>query len=183
MTFPDLWKFATRHGDIVQQRDELEHVFNLIQGCESYLEVGTAEGNSLYVLSHALKPNSKISFVDLGERHTLQERTEVLVKINNLHNIHPIFGNSHDVRNIAHANMYGDYDVVFIDAGHRYEDVVLDAMMYGPMAKKFIIFHDIKMPAVDLAFNWYIRETNRDKLKNVSKFIKSENYGYGIIRL
>lgn len=178
--FPDLWKFATRHGDIVQQYDELEHIFNLIQGCESYLEVGTAEGNSLYVLSHALRPNSKISFVDLGEPHTLQKRTEALVKINNAHNIHQILGDSHALQTIARANMYGDYDVVFIDAGHRYEDVVLDAALYGPMAKKFIIFHDVQMPAVNLAFNWYVRETNRQK---VSKFIKSDNYGYGIIKL
>lgn len=178
--FNILWKFATRHGDIVQQYDELEYIFNLINGCESYLEVGTAEGNSLYVLSHALRPNSKITFVDLGEPHTLQQRTEALLKINNLHNIHPIIGDSHSLQSMARANMYGDYDVVFIDAGHRYEDVILDATMYGPMAKKFIIFHDVKIPAVDLAFNWYVRETRRDK---VSKFIKSDNYGYGVVRV
>lgn len=180
MTFTDLWKFATRHGEIVQNREELEYIFNLIQGCESYLEVGTAEGNSLYVLSHALKLQSKVTYVDFGEPHTLQPRTEVLVKINNLHKIHNIIGNSHYLQNIARANMYGDYDVVLIDAGHAYEDVVLDAIMYGPMAKKFIIFHDVKLPEVDKAFNWYCWATNR---KKVSRFVKSDNYGYGIIDL
>lgn len=177
LSFRSLWKFATRHGQIVQDYSELEYVFNLINGCESYLEVGTAEGNSLYVLAHALRKDAKITYVDFGEEHTKATRQEVLDKLSNP--VHGFHADSHNMQSIARANMYGPYDVVLIDAGHTYEDVVLDAVMYGPMAKKFLIFHDVQLPDVDKAFNWYCRYA---RPRNVHKFVKSEHYGYGIIQ-
>lgn len=178
MSFKELWAFATRHGSIVQQYEELEYIFNLIKGCQSYLEIGTAEGNSLFVLSHALKDGAPITYVDLAESHTLAQRTEALLKV-----INPVFevhGDSHDLTCIQQACLGAPYDVVFIDAGHTYEDVILDAVIYGQTAKKFIIFHDVQLPEVDRAFRHYCRAI---AAKNVTKFIKSETYGYGIIQL
>lgn len=177
-TFDELWKFATRHGEIVQEKSELEHVFNLIQGCSSYLEIGTAEGNSLYVLSHALMEYAQITYVDLAEAHTLAQREECLAEIPNP--IMAVHGDSHDLKCINLALCNGPYDVVFIDAGHAYEDVILDAVIYGQMARKFIIFHDVQLAPVNKAFEHYIRATDA---KNVTKFIHSEHFGYGILEI
>lgn len=177
-SFDELWKFATRHGAIVQERSELEHVFNLIKDCESYLEVGTAEGNSMYVLSHALKEYALITYVDLAEPHTLAQREEVMTQIHNP--IMEIHGDSHDLKCINLAQSKAPYDVVFIDAGHTYEDVILDAVIYGQMAKKYIIFHDVQLTSVNKAFEHYVKATHA---KSVTKFVNSEHYGYGIIIL
>lgn len=179
MTFNDLWKFVTRNGSIVQERSELEHVFNLIKDCESYLEVGTAEGSSLCVLARSLKENAKITYVDYGEDKTHRMREENLRDLSNP--ICALHKDSHDIRAVALAHEKGPYDVVFIDAGHTYEDVILDAVNYAPMAKKFVLFHDINMPPVRKAFEWYCRQYG---LSNISYFaIENSPYGYGIIKL
>lgn len=180
--FESLWHFITHRGCIiVQERTELEHIFNLIQGCKSLLEVGTAEGNSMHALGHALKKRSFITSIDYGERHTEPFRTEVLkiLRDQGIY-VNTIDGTSqyHDV--IRQAKVIAPYDVVLIDAGHDYTSVVADAIAYGGMATKFILFHDVQLPEVRKAFDWYV---NAQGYKNVSTFINSTEYGYGIITL
>ena len=47
-TFSQYWDFIAKRGvSTIQERSELEYLFNLMQGCESYLEIGSAEGNSM----------------------------------------------------------------------------------------------------------------------------------------
>lgn len=176
--FDALWHTITKRPGVitVQDRSELEHVFNLIQGCESYLEVGTAEGNSLYVLSRALKPDAEIAYIDFGEKHTEAPRNEVLEDLSNVQAIH---GDSNDVSSLRKL---GDrrFDVVLIDAGHDDFSVAIDAMFYGPLAKKYIIFHDVQLPDVNRAFEWYRRQ--RPECESY-KFVNSETFGYGIIKV
>lgn len=182
MTFNDCWRFITqeRPGVVtVQDRAELEYVFNLIQGAESYLEVGTAEGNSLYVLSHALKPRAPITYVDYGEKHTSGPRSKILAQlVSNGHPINEVLGDSNDFTTANRAN--GKYDVVFIDAGHDDFNVAIDAMLYGPMAKKLILFHDIQLPDVDRAFNWYCKQRPDCKAYRV---VNSDRFGYGVMEI
>jgi len=170
---------------IVQDKLELEHVFNLIKGCESYLEIGTAEGNGLYVLAHALAQYPNIAIVDFGEKHTADPRNEVIKRLfDNGIGVREILGNSHTVvgKVIRAESDYEleKYDVVFIDAGHSYEDVIADATAYGHLATKFIIFHDIQLQPVHAAFDWYCKQNPQFK---VSTFINSREYGYGIVEV
>ena len=185
---------------IVQNYQELEYVFNLIKDseCESYLEVGTAEGNSLYVLAQALKkkPGIFIHFneadeemgsttrplvqvceiVDFGETHTKKPREEVISILRGQDIcITENYGNSHNTE-----AKYGEYDIVLIDAGHSYEDVIADARAFGHLANKYIIFHDIQLPPVKAAFDWYCKQNPQFK---VSSFINSESFGYGILEV
>jgi predicted O-methyltransferase YrrM len=172
--FSDLWKEICKRSacfPVVQEYSELEYVYNLIEGCESYLEVGTAEGNSLYVLSHALKKGAKIVFVDFGEQHTALPREWVLAQVKAT----PIYGNSHSPNVIHQAK--GKYDVVMIDAGHSYNDVKADAENYGCMATKYIIFHDINLPEVRKAFDEYAQGKKSHTISN------SPTFGYGIVTL
>lgn len=175
--FETLWRDITRRDGVVtvQNKEELEHVFNLIRGCESYLEVGTAEGNSLFVLSHALREGAPITYIDYGEKHTTPAREEVLNRINNP--VTSIHGDSNDFTTY-HQVQDKQFDVVLIDAGHKAYNVAIDALFYGPLAKKYIIFHDIQLPEVNIIFNWYAKQFPQRKSYRV---VNSESFGYGVI--
>ena len=181
--FESLWHFIT-HRDynvIVQEKSELEHIYTLATRCRSYLEVGTAEGNSLYVLSKALSLASSVTYVDIGEPHTEKPRKEIvkLLEDGGLY-VNEIVGNSHLRENIREAYSLAPYDMVMIDADHDYSSVIADAIAYGPMARKFIVFHDIKLPDVQRAFDWYVYSQS---FKRYYTFCNSENFGYGIIEV
>lgn len=169
--FDDLWKFTNRHGQIQQDYTELKHIYELIKGCESYLEIGTAEGGSICVLG---KGKKQIAYVDYDENHTRSQRMEALGSLGTPYQA--FHGNSHDPEIIS--KITSKYDVVLIDAGHSYEDAKQDAENYGKLATKFIIFHDVQLPAVKRAFDEYTA-----KFKDVRTFINSTNFGYGIVTL
>lgn len=181
--FNDYWDFITERCSklafpLVQDKEELHFIYNLIQGCETYLEIGTAEGNSMFVLAHALKQNARIAYVDWDEEKIRPKRQmieETLSK--NGYHITGIHGNSHDPEIIMKAN--GRYDVVLIDAGHSYDDALEDARNYGRMATKYIIFHDINLLDVKRAFQKYQTETGF-KSYTISN---SETFGYGIMEV
>lgn len=181
-TFDELWRFVCKRSagfPVVQEYHELEHVFNLMQGGESYLEVGTAEGNSLYVLAHALKKVAEIHYVDWDEDHTRGPRIEILKLLaREGYNVNPIHGNTHDTITIQRASAR-QYDIILIDAGHSYDDALQDARNYGKLAKKYIIFHDVMLPEVNRAFEQYQRETGLLAYKRIN----SETFGYGIMEI
>lgn len=182
MIFNECWKFITqeRPGVVtVQNYEELECIFNLIQGCKSYLEVGSAEGNSLYVLSHALEDRAPITYIDYGEKHTKDPRSKVLsYLVQKGHAINEVLGDSNDFATASRAD--GKYDVVFIDAGHDDFNVAIDAILYGRMATKYLLFHDIQLPQVNRAFTWYCEQRPDCK---VSRIINSEHFGFGIMEI
>lgn len=179
--FDELWKFVIKRSiefPVVQERAELEHVFNKIQGYESYLEVGTAEGNSLYVLAHAFKKGSKITCVDLGEAHTKPKQEEIRRLLTD-YEIGMFHGDSTNPDTLPIKNKY---DVVLIDGGHDYHTVMSDALMYGPLAKKYILFHDIKLPDVARAVGKYLNDNNPGNW-NYSEIVNSPTMGFGIVEI
>lgn len=184
-SFEELWHFCAnrRSRNMVQVKSELEHVFNLMQECRSYLEIGTAEGDSLYILGHALHgSNPSITYVDLAEKHTEPFREEVLkIMRDNKMNVRGVHGPSQLHGNIADAGTLQRFDVVLIDGAHDTKSVVADAIAYGCMAKKYILFHDIVLPEVRDAFDWYVASQG---YKNVERFHDYNSpFGFGIIKL
>jgi len=182
--FIDLWNYIVKRSrdagiPVVQDQTELEYVFNLMKDCKSYLEVGTAEGNSLYVLANAMPKGSKITYVDLGEKHTTPHRNVILDQLKD-YDVTAIHGDSNDFSTKARLSVDTLFDVVLIDAGHDDFNVAIDALFYGPLATKYIIFHDIKMPDVNRAFEWYCKQ--RHECKNY-RVVNSKTYGYGIIEV
>lgn len=188
-TFDELWKDIEERCQrwcipIVQDKEELRHVFNLMKGSARYLEIGSAEGNSLYVLSHTLIEDGYIQSIDFGEKHTKAPRDEVTSKWGRYWEH---LGNSHNVEasDIILSDVYNreavfKFDCVLIDAGHTYEDVIADAIAYGHLATKYIFFHDIQLPEVRKAFDWYCAQNPQFKR---SEFINSETFGYGILEV
>lgn len=183
--FEELWHFITHRRDLacVQVKEELEHIYNLIGGCKSYFEVGTAEGDSLFILGNALSGERPfITYVDYGEKHTESYRNEVIdiLKKRKI-NVVAVHGDSHHHSVINDASVIKPFDVVMIDAGHSYEDALSDAIAYGGLAKKFIIFHDIQLPPVRKAFDWYVKSQD---FRNVTSFVTENSpFGFGIIKL
>ena len=179
-SFDELWEFITkRRLQVVQERSELEHVFNLIQGCESYLEIGTAEGDSLYVLSHALRPNSKITSVDLGETGTRTLAEQTFQYLMPLHSVAIYRGNSVDSGTYPKKEAH---DVVLIDGGHDYDTVLSDCRTYAPLATKYLLFHDIKLPDVARAVREFLDDYSKNKWC-YREFVNSQTMGYGIVEI
>ena len=160
----------------MQEQNELEHIFNLMKDCESYLEIGTAEGNSLYVLAHALKKGAKITCVDFGETHTKPKHDEIIRMLSPDYEVGMFLGDSTDLQTLPNKEKY---DCVLIDGGHDYNTVYSDARMYAPLATKYIFFHDVKLPEVKRAVDEYVKENN---LKYY-EFINSPSFGYGIVEI
>lgn len=187
-TFDQLWRDVQARCQkyaipLVQNKEELEHVFNLISNCESYLEVGTAEGNSLYVLARALKPRAKVAIIDYGEKHTEIPRNEVIEGLRSEDiEVKEIYGDSTTKETVSRAGHVWEHfypDAVMIDAGHDGESVMSDAISYATRARKYVFFHDITMPGVAKAFAWYSQ--HHEQLFKASKFVNSDNFGYGIL--
>ena len=59
-----------------------------------------------------------------------------------------VVGNSHKANTAMRIT--GKYDLVYLDAGHTYEDVKQDIEMYGPMAAKVLCGddYDVELPSV-----------------------------------
>src|SRR5258708_28803861 len=152
--FETLWRFVmdrTQRGIMtVQERNELEFVFNLMRecNCSSYLEVGSAEGNSLYVLTEAMEHGSKVLSVNI-EDHTKFPRAEIIKLLGQNWPVFQKTGDSTDPKTIE--DVKGNWDCVLIDAAHDYRSVLSDALNYGKLAQKYIFFHDIQLPEVKKA--------------------------------
>jgi cephalosporin hydroxylase len=183
-SFNEVWKEIRGRGcTMVQDESELRSICELLGECESYLEVGTAGGNSLYAAGHSLKAPKRIVYVDFCEEHTTPHRMAIIEKLKHevICSINEIAGNSHSPECVLAAKEKGPYDAVMIDAGHKYKDVMADARDYAPMAKKYVIFHDISLPEVGRAVMHYVAEANVQKFKI---FHTHESpFGYGVIYL
>lgn len=192
--FNELWKFISDRSNrdvkpivLVQDKTELEHIFNLMRNCEckSYLEVGTAEGNSLYVLAQSMKSHSDIAIIDLGEPHTTKPREDVLniLKDECLYVKDKIYGDStlpSTIGRLCLGKPERKFDCILIDGGHDFSTVLSDAIFYAPLATKYIFFHDIQLPEVRRAVSWW---HSRWQLGKYSEFINSDNFGYAIIEV
>lgn len=178
MTFDELWSFATRNGEIVQEKIELNFVYDLMKACDckSYLEIGSAEGNSLYVLGHVVE--KYIDYIDYGEAHTTPLRDECVGKLKELgKNVTGYLGDSTNAKTLPNKQKY---DCVLIDGGHDYETVLSDCMMYAGLATKYVFFHDVQLKPVADAIEFYLK---RWPLGKYTTFINSPTYGYGILEV
>lgn len=180
-TFSELWKWVSDRSQrgvmTVQEPTELEHIFNLMRECDcgSYLEIGTAEGNSLYVLGQATK---NASFIDLGEPHTFEARkmvTDYLAE--NWRTPAQYIGDSTDPFLLPKNYQY---ECILIDGGHDFATVLSDSILYAPLATKYVFWHDIQLPEVKAAYKWFKK---RWPLGEYSEFISSETMGYGICKV
>lgn len=179
-TFDDHWQWISARSDrivTVQECAELRHVYELMLGCEceTYLEIGAAEGNSLYALGHAVQ--NAITYIDIGEAHTAGPRAEAIAQLGKT--VHPIIGDS-TLPRTAHELKDKHFDCVLIDGGHDFATVLSDSILYATRARKYVFWHDIQLPEVKEAVEWF---TKRWHIGIYSTFINSDRFGYGIMKV
>jgi predicted O-methyltransferase YrrM len=146
----------------VQIRSEIAGLLDVLAADppSHVLEIGTARGGTLYLLSRVADPHARLASIDLpggefgggyGDEWTslLRElpRERQRVKL--------IRANSHDAGTLQEVrSWFGDdpLDFLLIDGDHRYEGVRTDFETYGPLVRPggLIALHDIVPGAPDL---------------------------------
>lgn len=148
---------------IFQNYDELYLLWELVKSLQDftrvYTEIGAADGGTLYMLSQALLWDSTLICIDYpggqgGDVACLPKLNKVLDELKSQgRNINFIKGKSQDadVKNqLIKLLPNNSIDILFIDGGHKYEDVKDDYKYYGGLINEggLIAIHDIS-PACD----------------------------------
>lgn len=177
-TFSELWDFIfRRRHNLVQDRLELKYVYGLMTECkpQSYLEIGTAEGDSLYVLGSTLPESGRIHWIDKDEPGCREKRQQI-EELLKPRTITGYSGLSTDDASVV-TDMF---DVVLIDGGHDYETVLSDCQHFADLARKYVLFHDIQIPEVNRAVHDYLQDNRSGEY---STFINSTGMGFGILKV
>lgn len=107
----------------------------------NYLELGVHNGAS-FCLAISNDKNINCYGIDRNLSPELKENIENSNKFNN--NFKLFQGNTDEKSSIDFAKSLGPIDLLFIDAGHTYDDVKKDFTNYSPLVKSkgYIIFDD-----------------------------------------
>lgn len=156
------------------------------------LEIGTANGGSLFCFCRLANPSATIISIDLPEEPFSggYQRWKIPIyqaftKENQ--KLYLLKEDSHKeetlqkVKEILNGN---ELDFLYIDGDHSYEGVKKDFEMYGPLIRKggIIAFHDISFSflkeesSVDVPKFWGEIKFNY----NYEEFVKDRRVGYGI---
>lgn len=115
------------------------------KGVQSYMEVGSKWGGTLWRVANALPVGSTIVSIDLphGDRKTqpsLEACCEDLRQRG--YRVHLCLADSTLPQTVEFAGKWKPYDLIFIDANHTLPYVTRDWRNYGPMGN-IVAFHDI----------------------------------------
>ena len=135
---------------MLQDRTEMQRFIRLIQKnkVESYLEIGSKNGGSLWTIGNTLPKGARIISVDLphGDHSfkntlpNLRECVDALCKRG--YDAQLFVGDSTDQTIVDQVKALGPYDLVFIDANHTVPYIWKDWQNYGPLCR-LVAFHDI----------------------------------------
>lgn len=157
-----------------------------------YCEIGCRNGDTFYWVARTIGSDGLFVAVDLPEnndsRLKLTDTIAELVYTHKYKNTYFYLDNSHNAMTIRWVRERGPYDLILIDADHRYSGVTRDFICYQHMTK-FIAFHDIDAPDghfSDGHFNGvgrFWREV-KQKYKAVGEIINpGSQMGFGILEL
>ena len=182
----------------IQDRSELVTLVTRVKALEpsTVLEIGTAKGGTLYLLSKAAKTNATIISCDLpgglyGGGYPAWKGDIFRKLISAPQQLHLIRGNSHDAetrRKVVTAIGSAKVDLLFIDGDHSYAGVKHDFMFYRDLVRPggLIGLHDILPnrfdPDIDVARFW-------DEVKmeyNTEEIVADRNqgrFGIGLVKV
>jgi predicted O-methyltransferase YrrM len=140
--------------------EELSWLYDRASEVESVIEVGAWKGRTSYVLASAC-PGTVLCIDHWlgseGERETAHRdvktqdiQAQWVKNTEGLYNIAPVKGHS-----VSVAQLLPNADMVFIDGGHKHEEVLSDLYAYSLKAGKLLCGHDFNFPSVhDAVFSW-----------------------------
>ncbi len=158
------------------------------------LEIGTANGGNLYLLSQLSNPNALIMSVDLPVGQFIggiNYKTKSFYKAfaSSKQKMMLLAEDSHNpktLKKITKKLKTKRIDILFIDGDHSYEGVKMDFEMYAPLVKKngIIAFHDIVICSeenVEVNKFWNEIKNNYEYFEFVEDW-EQGNCGIGIIK-
>lgn len=199
LTGEDLLKFAfSEVGSLITPWQYLEEITALVEEIERLqpkraLEIGTANGGTLFLLCRLAHPKAKVMSIDLPEGQFgggyPEWKTEIYQKFAlPEQSLQLLRADSHRLETEqAVRSFFGkkELDYLFIDGDHTYEGVKQDFEMYSPMVRKggLIVFHDIaEHPGSECQVDkfWHEVKEGRDYKEFVNDW-KQGQYGIGVI--
>lgn len=132
-----------------QEEGELNKFLGLVRKLKvnRYLEVGCRNGDTFAAVMQVVRKGGFGLAIDLPENADSRSRLTEAASQSCLGGkpADVLFGNSHDPRIIASVKRSAPFDLILIDADHRYDSVALDWENYKAFAST-IAFHDIAAP-------------------------------------
>jgi predicted O-methyltransferase YrrM len=123
---------------------------NLGDGALNYVEIGCFEGASACLMMH--RPQTNIISIDLGHPRNPQIAKDNVQRFYKFPNeYHYLMGSSSNpeiLKLLFPLLKWKGIDLLFIDGGHKYNEVILDYLLYSSLVNKggYIIFDDMISP-------------------------------------
>lgn len=180
-----------------QVESEIRAFLETVKGraIQTVLEIGTAHGGNLFLLTKIASSNAKIVSIDLpngdyGGGYFARKQAIYHKFATGSQKMFLIRDDSHKESTVGRVQEIiqdGKIDLLFIDADHSYEGVKSDFEMYSPLVKKggLIAFHDIANdPDATYGVNKFWNEIknnypHKEIIDNPSRI----GYGIGVIYL
>jgi cephalosporin hydroxylase len=154
------------------------------------LDLGTANGGTLFLFAQVAHPDAKIISVDLpygvwGEGYAAWRIPIYRRFARKQQTIHLFRGNSHApymLERVRKALGNQPLDVLFIDGDHSYEGVKMDFETYSPLVRRggVIAFHDIvESDRPDYQAHRFWKEV-KQKYRHIELVNQPNQKGYGI---
>jgi predicted O-methyltransferase YrrM len=131
-----------------QKRTEILNLLKLVQQLRprALLEIGAANGGTLFLLTRAAEPNARILSLDFAISPVKQAIFPTFARPGQ--QVNCMRGDSHSADTLQRVKEWlggKQLDFLFIDGDHSYEGVRRDYEMYGPLVATggLIAFHDI----------------------------------------
>lgn len=165
-SFNDRFPFRKLNIKPLQVKEEILGLLNILKerSPKVVLEIGTAKGGTLFLLSRVAAPNAKIISVDLPDGPFGGGYPEWRMPLyrsfaRDDQEIHLIRADSHSPETVQQVERIlegREIDFIFIDGDHTYEGVREDFETYSPFTKKsgIVAFHDIVENPNDV--NWQV---------------------------
>ena len=138
-------------------KEELEQLYDWASEMDSIVEIGSWKGRSTFVLCQGTE--GTVSAVDTFKGSANDaEHLRLVAQAGG--SVYPDFMRNmagcqnlsvFQKRSIDAAEIHPDVDMVFIDGGHSYEEVLADLRAWKPRARKLICGHDWQFESVRLA--------------------------------
>lgn len=191
-----IWATANGFFRPIQQLNELKSLIDLIseRKPKTVLEIGTANGGTLFLFCQASDDYATIVSIDLpgginGGGYPLWKTPLYKKFAKKSQHLHLLRCNSHaesTVEEVKKKSPSNKFDVIMIDADHSYNGVKKDFELYSPLVNKngIVVLHDIIANRFDpsIKVDQFWQEIKNNYVTQEIVFDRSQgNMGIGIV--